>query len=46
MVSKEAKVIRMIFNLRLQGYSLGAISLELEKKKIPSPAGKPVWNRE
>ena len=36
----------MIFDFRLQGYSLGAISSELEKKKIPSPAGEPIWNRE
>ena len=45
-VSKEAKIVRMIFDLRLQGYSLGAISSELGKKKIPSPTGKPVWSRE
>jgi site-specific DNA recombinase len=45
-VSKEAKVVRMIFDLRLQGYSLGTISSELEKKKIPSPTRKPVWSRE
>lgn len=45
-VSKEIKVVRMIFDLRLQGYSLGAISSALEKKKIPSPTGKPVWSRE
>lgn len=45
-VSKEEKIVRMIFDLRLQGYSLGAISSELEKKQIPSPTGKPVWSRE
>lgn len=38
-VSKEAKIVRMIFDLRLQGYSFGAISSELEKKEIPSPTG-------
>ena len=36
----------MIFDLRLQGYSLGSISSELEKKKILSPTGKPIWSRE
>ncbi|EMS71490.1 recombinase family protein [Ruminiclostridium cellobioparum] len=45
-VSKEAKVIRMIFDLRLQGYSLGRISAELAKRAISSPNGKPVWSRE
>ena len=41
-VSKEAKVVRTIFDLRLQGYSLGTISSELGKKKIPPPTEKPV----
>lgn len=45
-VLKEARVIRLIFTLRLQGYSLGDISLELAKKKTPSPTGKAVWSRE
>jgi hypothetical protein len=45
-VSKEAKIVHVIFDLRLQGYSLGAISSELVKKKIPSPTEKPVWSRE
>ncbi len=45
-VSKEANVVRMIFDLRLQGYSLGKISTELAKREIPSPNGKPVWSRE
>lgn len=45
-VPKEAKVVRMIFDLRLQGYSLGRISAELTKRAIPSPNGKPVWSRE
>lgn len=45
-VSKEAKIILIIFDLRLQGYSLGRISAELAKRAIPSPNGNPVWSRE
>ncbi|MEG0835876.1 MAG: recombinase family protein, partial [Christensenellaceae bacterium] len=45
-VPEEAEVIRMIFGLRLQGYSYGKISAELARQDIQSPAGKPVWSRE
>ena len=45
-VPKEATVVRLIFELRLRGLSYGMICDELAKKKIPSPTGKPVWNRE
>ena len=45
-VPEEAEVVRLIFVLRLKGLSYGMISAELAKEKIPSPAGKPVWNRE
>lgn len=45
-VSEEAEIVRLIFDLRLQGGSLGGISSKLEKKKILSPTGKPVWSRE
>lgn len=38
--------MQMIFNLRLEGYSLGSIASELAKMKIPSPSGKPIWSRE
>lgn len=43
---KEAEVVRLIFDLRLQGKSCGAISDVLLQKRIPSPTGKPVWSRE
>lgn len=43
---EEAKVVRMIFDLRVKGHSLGDISKVLQKKKIPSPTGKDIWSRE
>ncbi len=45
-VPKEATIVRLIFNLRLKGLSYGMISAELAEKRIPSPTGKTVWNRE
>ena len=45
-VPKEARIIRLIFDLRLQGYSYGKISNELAKKKMLSPNGKYIWSRE
>ena len=43
-VEKEAMVIRMIYDLFLQGNSMHAIKLELERKKIPTPLGRAKWN--
>ncbi|SJZ52868.1 recombinase family protein [Anaerorhabdus furcosa] len=43
---KQAKVIKMIFEMRADEKSLGEISKTLLKKKIPSPTGKPTWSRE
>ncbi|MEG2720924.1 MAG: recombinase family protein [Oscillospiraceae bacterium] len=43
---KQAKVVRLIFEMRANGKSLGEISKALQKKKIPSPTGKPTWSRE
>ncbi len=42
----QAKNIRLIFKLRLNGKSLSYISKELHKRKIPSPTGKEIWSRE
>ncbi|MEG1631476.1 MAG: recombinase family protein [Hydrogenoanaerobacterium sp.] len=42
----EAAIVQMIFNLRLEGHSLGSIASELAKRKILSPNGKPIWSRE
>ena len=42
----EAAVVRWIFDRYLSGDSLGKIAAGLEKEGIPSPTGKPKWNRE
>ena len=42
----EAKVVRWIFEQYLAGDSLGKIATGLEQQGIPSPTGKPRWNRE
>ena len=46
MDSKQAKIVQMIFKMRVQGKSLNDISKALQKKKIPSPTGKTTWRRE
>lgn len=42
----EAAVVRWIFERYLNGDSLGKIATGLEEQGIPSPTGKPKWNRE
>jgi len=42
----EAQIICWIFERYLSGDSLGKIAAGLEKRGIPSPTGKPKWNRE
>ena len=42
----EAKVVCWIFEQYLAGNSLGKIAAGLERLGIPSPTGKPRWNRE
>lgn len=42
----EAVVVRWIFERYLSGDSLGKIAAGLEEQGIPSPTGKPKWNRE
>ena len=42
----EAVVVRWIFERYLNGDSLGRIATGLEGQGIPSPTGKPKWNRE
>lgn len=44
--SDEATVVRWIFDCYLSGDSLGKIAAGLEEQDIPSPTGKPKWNRE
>lgn len=41
----EATVVRWIFDRSLSGDSLSNIAAGLEEQGIPSPAGKPKWNR-
>lgn len=42
----EACTVRWIFDRYLSGDSLGKIATGLEEQGIPSPMGKPKWNRE
>ena len=42
----EATVVRWIFDQYLSGNSFGKIAAGLEEQGIPSPTGKPKWNRE
>ena len=42
-VEEEAKIIRRIYHLYLEGCTPSNISAILEKEGIPSPGGKPVW---
>lgn len=44
--SEEAQVVCWIFEQYLAGNSLGKIAAGLERQGIPSPTGKPRWNRE
>ena len=43
---QEAEVIRKIFDWRIRGYSLRAISVELQKRGVKSPRGKDNWGTE
>lgn len=42
----EVQVICWIFERYLAGDSLGKIAAGLEQQSIPSPTGRPKWNRE
>ena len=41
-----AKVVCWIFEQYLAGNSLGKIAAGMERQGVPSPTGKPRWNRE
>ena len=43
---EAARVVQWIFEEYAEGKSLGKIAAGLEKQGIPSPTGKPKWNRE
>ena len=42
----EAETVLWIFQRYLEGDSLGKIAAGLESQGIPSPTGRPKWNRE
>lgn len=42
----EARIVCWIFEQYLAGNSLGKIAAGLERQGIPSPTGRPKWNRE
>ncbi|KEI07162.1 recombinase [Clostridium sp. K25] len=42
-VEKEAKVVRLIYKLFLEGKTPSGIARYLTENKIPTPAGKEVW---
>lgn len=46
MIEPDAKIVRKIFEMRANGYSLGAISSWLYENKISSLAGRVYWSRE
>lgn len=46
LVEEEAKIIRIIFRLCLEGYSSNAIAKKLTDSNIPSPAGNEEWQRQ
>ena len=45
LVEEEAKIIRIIYRLFLEGYSTSSIAEQLTEAEIPSPSGMNVWQR-
>lgn len=45
LVEEEAKIIRVIYRLRLEGYTPSSIAKQLSEAKIPTPAGHSIWQR-
>lgn len=41
----QAKIVRMIFRMCLQGYSAHTIALKLTEKEIPTPSGHKKWHQ-
>ena len=44
-VPEEAEIVRSIYRMYMEGKSSNAIATYLTKQSIPSPAGKPSWQR-
>nr|WP_205610207.1 recombinase family protein [Clostridium sporogenes] len=42
-VEKEARIVRKIYKLFLEGKTPSAIARQLTENKIPTPAGKEIW---
>lgn len=45
LVEDEAKIIRIIYRLCLEGYTPSSIAKQLTEVKIPTPAGHSIWQR-
>ena len=45
LVENEAKIIRVIYRLCLEGYTPSSIAKQLTEAEIPSPSGMNVWQR-
>ena len=45
LVKEEAKIIRIIYRLFLEGYTPSSIARQLTEVKIPTPAGHSIWQR-
>lgn len=43
---RQAKIVRLIYEMAASGVSLARISSQLEEMGIPSPRGKKVWSKE
>ncbi len=46
LVEEEAKIIRVIYRLCLEGYATSAIAAMLTEAEIPTPTGMDVWQRQ
>lgn len=43
-VEKQAKIVRLIYRMFLEGKSIQAIARYLTERKVPTPAGKEKWS--
>lgn len=44
MNNDEARVVRRVYRMFLQGYGTTTIARKLTEEKIPSPGGQPQWH--
>ena len=45
LVEDEAKIIRIIYRLHLEGYTPSSIAKQLTEAKVPTPSGLSIWQR-